>query len=396
MRRALFVTTALVSSAALMACGTTSASNAQSAGARGKTPSDQTLHSAVTSKSPALRVRRIVTGKSHVWDVQQIGPQRFLYTEREGRLWLKDRRGSHPVGFPSDQVWVSGETGLMSLAIDPRFRRTQRFYTCQGGTLSDGSHDVEVHAWRLRRGQAVPRGVLLTGIEATSGRHGGCRLMIQRGTGALMVGTGDAAHGANPENLQSLNGKTLRLNRFTGSPWGSNPFSLAPDLKQRYVFSYGHRNVQGLAQRANGSLWSVEQGTYRDDEVNLLRAGGDYGYNPVPGYNESVPMTDQGLPGQQFDARWSSGPSTIATSGGAWVHGRRWRSLHGTLAVAALKGERVVFLRFGPKGFLQREQVPAELTRYGRLRSVTSLRNGDLLITTDNGGDDGVLRVSAR
>ena len=80
------------------------------------------------------------------------------------------------------------------------------------------------------------------------------------------------------------------------------------------MFTYGHRNVQGLAQRRDGTLWSVEHGSYRDDEVNLLRPGGDYGWNPVPGYNESVPMTDQSLPGRQVGARWRSGDPTLATS----------------------------------------------------------------------------------
>ena len=97
------------------------------------------------------------------------------------------------------------------------------------------------------------------------------------------------------------------------------PVRRRDDANRRYVHTYGHRNVQGLAQRADGSLWSVEHGSDRDDEVNLLVNGGDYGWNPVPGYNESVPMTDQGLPGTQIDAKWSSGYPTVATSGGTFV-----------------------------------------------------------------------------
>src|SRR5207237_525325 len=119
---------------------------------------------------------------------------------------------------------------------------------------------------------------------------------------------------SNPRNLTSLGGKTLRLNRFTGRPWPTNPFRHARNAHKRYLQSYGHRNVQGLAERADGSLWSIEQGTDRDDEVNLLVDGGDYGYNPVPGYNESVPMTDPRLPGRQVAARWHSGYPTLATS----------------------------------------------------------------------------------
>jgi len=87
----------------------------------------------------------------------------------------------------------------------------------------------------------------------------------------------------------------LRLSRVTGAPYPRNPWINSSHFAARYLYTFGHRNVQGLARRWDGTLWSVEQGTYRDDEVNLLRNGGDYGYNPVPGYNESVPMTDQSL-----------------------------------------------------------------------------------------------------
>jgi glucose/arabinose dehydrogenase len=162
------------------------------------------------------------------------------------------------------------------------------------------------------------------------------------------------------------------------------------------VFTRGHRNVQGLAQRRDGSIWSVEHGSFRDDEVNRLRRGGDYGWHPVPGYNEQVPMTDHGLPGPQVSARWRSGQPTIATSGASWVYGAGWGSLGGTLAVAALKGSRVVFMTFDRRGRHVRSVAPAALRQFGRLRSVTRAPDGDLLVTTANGSNDKVLRVSPR
>ena len=78
--------------------------------------------------------------------------------------------------------------------------------------------------------------VLLRGIQATSGRHGGCRLLIGR-NGSLLVGTGDAAVSTNPRNLQSLNGKVLRLNRLTGAPWPGNPYAAPSNRNQRYVLN---------------------------------------------------------------------------------------------------------------------------------------------------------------
>ena len=349
---------------------------------------------------PALRVTRMVRGLDLPWDVKPLPDGRLLITERERKrvlLWSPGGRVIR-VRFPTSTVWSSGETGLMSLAVDPRFAYNHRFYTCQGGYTSGGGHDVRVMAWhfRTRPVRAVLLRRLLTGIPATSGTHGGCRLLIAR-NGALIVATGDATVGTNPRNLNSLGGKTLRLNRFSGNPWPDNPDVDSTNRNRRYVMTYGHRNMQGLAQRSDGTLWSAEHGPDRDDEINRLRVGGDYGWHPVPGYNQTVPMTDHDLPGTQVSARWRSGIPTRATSGIAWVRGDKWRAYRGTLAVAALKGARVMFMRFDAAGAYRNMRTPGALRNFGRLRSVTSLPNGDLLVTTSNGdGRDSVLRVRPR
>ncbi|HEX4687440.1 MAG TPA: PQQ-dependent sugar dehydrogenase, partial [Nocardioides sp.] len=351
---------------------------------------------------PALRVTTVVGGLDHPWDVKSIGKGRLLVTERDrARVSLVTHGKRHTIAFPSSRVWVSGETGLLGMAVDPKFSSNHRVYLCQGGFLAGGGHDVHVTAWRLAVAhRELTRIKTLVGhFPTSSGRHGGCRLLIAK-NGALLVGTGDAAVGTNPRNLTSYGGKTLRLDRFTGKPWPGNRWADAENRVQRYIHTRGHRNVQGLTQRADGTLWSVEHGPDRDDEVNLLRNGADYGWNPVPGYNESVPMTDQSLPGPQVRARWSSGLPTLATSGADWLPEARssgWRSYRGTLAVAALKASRVLFMKFDGTGHLRWVKVPGVLTDFGRLRAVTTLPNGDVLVTTDNGsGKDRVLRVRPR
>jgi glucose/arabinose dehydrogenase len=351
---------------------------------------------ASASTVPTLRVRAIAHGLDIPWDVKPVGKGRFLITERTSKRLLLLHKGKlRRVRYPSSTVWARGETGLLSLAVDPGFRRNRRFYTCQGGNLGGGRHDVRVMAWRLKKKnrRAVLVRPLLTGLPSTSGQHGGCRLLIAS-DGSMIVGTGDAITGTNPRNLNSLGGKTLRLNRITGAPWPQNHWIRSTSRNARYVLTFGHRNVQGLAQRPDGSLWSVEHGPNRDDEVNLLTSGGDYGWNPVPGYNQNVPMTDQSLPGTQIEARWRSGFPTLATSGAAWVRGSQWGLYNGMLAVAALKGSRLMFMRFDAAGRFVYLTVPPSLRRYGRLRSVTPVGKGDLLVTTSNGGGrDLVLRV---
>jgi glucose/arabinose dehydrogenase len=347
---------------------------------------------------PKLKISTVVRHLDRPWDVKTLPGGTLIFTQRDRATLSVLKKGKvRKVEFPSSSVWVSGETGLMGLEVDPNFADNHRIYTCQGGFTGSGGHDVHVTAWTLdpKLRHVTMDKELIGGFPTSSGRHGGCRLIVTS-DGSLLVGTGDAAEGTNPENLDSLGGKTLRLDRFTGAPWPSNPYAGASGPRS-YVHTYGHRNVQGVAERADGTLWNIEQGTYRDDEVNLLVNGGDYGYNPVPGYNESVPMTDQSLPGKQIKAKWRSGNPTLATSGGSFVNGAKWGALNGALAVACLKASRVLFLSFNAKGKLLRVRQPRDLRQYGRIRQVSSSQNGDLLITTDNGGgSDVILRVSPR
>lgn len=346
---------------------------------------------------PSLRVTTVVGGLVNPWDVQSIGKGRLLFSQREARtITLVDAdRDTHNVAFDNSNMWSSGETGLMGLEVDPGFAENRRIYTCSGWTKPNGSHDIRVLSWKLNADLTRMRrtDVLVSGLPTTSGRHGGCRLLIGA-SGALIVGTGDAAQTGNPQNRNSLGGKTLRLNRTTGAPWSKNKWADEKG-KQRYVFTYGHRNVQGLAQRSDGTLWSVEHGTYRDDEINRLGNGRNFGWQPGPGYDESRPMTDFSLPGKQYGARWRSGNPTIATSGATFVSGKEWGVLRGTLAVGCLAGERLMFVRFDANGKLKWTKAPAALKEFGRLRSVTRVGNA-LLVTTSNGSNDRILRITPR
>ena len=351
----------------------------------------------VARRVPALQARQQVTGLSNPWDVQPIGSGRLLITERDtGRLLLRANRNTRQVQFPTNRVWVSGETGLMSMEVDPDFGTNHRFYTCQGWLKPGGGHDVRVIAWRLNDAGTRARLVetLLSGFPTSTGRHGGCRLLILA-SGALLVGTGDAAEGRNPRNLRSLGGKTLRMNRMTGRPWPGNPFIRSANRRKRYIHTFGHRIFQGLAQRRDGWLWNAGHGPGIEDEVNKLFNGADYGWHPVPGYNESVPMTDHSLPGRQISARWHSGP-TPATSGAAFVRGSKCGAHQGSLAVACLQGSRVIFMKFDSTGRLKWTRAPRALRQFGRLRSVTVAPNNDLLITSDNDTGDAIIRVSPR
>lgn len=387
----------------VLAAAGTLALVATAAPAGSAAPLTEDLRTPDGNRAPSLRVHTVVNDADVPWDLTFLPNGAMLYTQRDREriTYRGPNGGRNAVADTPKGVWHEGETGLMSILTARNFASNSAFYTCYGG-FSDGRRVVRVVKWRLNTGRTEARRtrVLVKNLPATSGRHGGCRLRYGAG-GAMYVGTGDAAVGTNPQNLKSGGGKVLRIDPKTGRGVRSNPFAGSDNAMKRRVFSYGHRNVQGLALRKDGRMWAVEHGPDRDDEVNLLRKGGNYGWNPVPGYNESKPMTDHSLPGRQINARWDSGYPTIAPSGAVWLTGKRWGVWQGCLAVAALKDSSLRILKFGQGGTFRRMWTPPALNGdFGRLRSVVMGPHNALYVTTSNGGGgvggDKILRVTPR
>lgn len=357
---------------------------------------------------PELQVTTVMDGLAKPWDVVVAPDGAILTGERAGRFVVK--RADDSVGEVTadlSDLYAQGETGLMGIALASDFATSRTVFTCQGhrgaggsGSLDTGSlgsagsdgTDIRVVSWTVDPGwTALTRtGDVVTGMPVgPNGRHGGCRILAHP-DGTLYIGTGDSASPTVPQDRNSLGGKVLHVNR-DGSPAAGNPDPDSP------VFTLGHRNVQGLAlQPGTGRIYDIEQGTSRDDEVNLLAAGNNYGYRPDRApfvYDESVPMTDPARVPGAVAAVWSSGAPTIATPGGTFVSGAGWGEWDGALAVTSQQGEKLLFLKLSGDGTAVTETQSA-LTDQGRLRSATRMPDGSLLITTDNGSDDKVLRVA--
>jgi len=360
--------------------------------------------SAATTR-PSIDVTVVRSGLAIPWDLAFLPDGSMLYTERSlKRLTLRTPTGAERVLLDSPAgMWASGETGLMSVEVPADFATTHDIITCHG-YQSGATQDVRVVRWHLddTLSHATLKRTLVSGLPSTSGRHGGCALLKGSGN-MLFIGTGDAATGRNPQNLFSGGGKVLRVDATTGGTVKGNPFQTSTNLMKRKIYSYGHRNVQGLARRTDGPIWSDEHGSYRDDEINLLRNGGNYGWNPVPrkpgdpSYNEGAdsPMTDHSLPGTQISARWRSGDPTKAISGATFVSSSGWGGWRGALAVTALKDTSLRMLRFSSAGTLLETWKPAELNHtYGRLRGAVQGPDGALYVTTSNGTDDKILKIT--
>ena len=322
-----------------------------------------------------LELASSVGGFARPWEIAFLPDGTPLVTERAGRL-TRISGGSRAVVADVPGVLASGEGGLMGMAVDPGFSTNRRIYLCHASDAG-GAPDVRIVRFRVAEdfsglSEQTP---ILTGIPAGAGnRHLGCRLAVGP-DGKLWATTGDAALPTTPQDATGLAGKVLRMNLDGSAPAG-NPGGAWHPL----VYSIGHRNPQGLDFRpSDGAVFTSEHGTGCDDEVNLITAGANYGWDPDTGggYDESVPMTFPGA----TPAVWSSGCPTIAPSGAAFLTGASWGAWEGRLVLAVLKGQRLRFLQISGATTTGSDD---RVTDKGRLRAVKMGPDGALWVAQDS------------
>jgi glucose/arabinose dehydrogenase len=342
---------------------------------------------------PTLTVTPVISGLNRPWDLAFTPDGTMLFTEKSGEINALISGAKVTMHDPADSV-ISGEGGMMGLAVDPAFTTNRRIYVCFFSTLPAGTaNDVRVVRFTVNADYTAltDRADIVTGMPVSTGRHSGCRTRFGSDD-HLYIGTGDAAIGTNPQNPQSLGGKVLRVdtdgNGVAGNPGVDDPGS--GFLPQ--IFTYGHRNVQGLAlDPMSGDMYSVEHGSFQDDEVNRLVAGGNYGWDPVPGYNETVPMTDLVKFPDAIPAVWRSGNPTIAPSGATFLVGDQWDGWNHNLVMAVLKDMQVRGLILdADRNSVFKQDV--RITGQGRLRSAVQGPDGNLYLSQDS-NPGAILRV---
>jgi len=374
----------------------------------GANPAAGAKTTSVAPAGVALKVEEVATGLEHGWDVGFLPDGQVLVTQRPGRLALigGTAPGSPVTEVAADfsDVLVKGEGGLMGMVLHPDFAQSRKFVTCQTHQEGGRSVDVRLVNWTLAAdGRSATRvGDLLTGLPVNpSGRHSGCRPLLAP-DGALLVGTGDTASDPTiSQNRSSLGGKVLRIDLNTGEGLPDNPFASSADPIERRLYTFGNRNVQGVAIRpGSGQIFIAEHGPTVNDEINLVRPGANYGWDPSRGgttddYDESVTMTDTERFPDAVPAQWTSGDITEAICGAAFLTGPQWGALEGRLAVVALKGQKMLLFSLDDAGAVTEVTLPPEFDdTYGRLRAARTGPDGALYVTTSEGDDDKLLRFT--
>lgn len=340
---------------------------------------------------PKIKQEVLLANLSHPWEVDFLPSGKLIFSERSGDISILEN-GQKKLIKHIDDVYAVGEGGLTGMVLDSNFANNKYLYTCHNSQNHSGI-DVRVSRFKLdEKALALSeRKDIVTGIPSNqSGRHSGCRIKMDK-LGNLWVGTGDAAINTTPQDPKSLGGKILRINRDGQAVDGN----LSDPFDQR-IFNFGHRNTQGLVlfDQPRGDVfgYSVEHGSDVDDEINLLKKG-NFGWSPRPFYIEaSVPMTDLKRFPDAVSAIWSSGKPTIAPSGAVMLKDEKWGTWNGALAMAVLKDKQLRIIKFdeGSKISFEKEI----LGEYGRLRSASLDKDGNLYIITDNGSDDKIIKIT--
>lgn len=333
-----------------------------------------------------VRVEEVQGGLDHPWDIAFADGGRMLVTERIGRVrvYASGEPGAellHTATIPD--VRAELESGLMGIAI-----HGDSVFVCAS---RDPGGDWTVDLLRSTLagdGSLAPFEVVPIGETIGAARHQGCAVEIDASDHLwLTIGDANLPAGENPaQDPNRVNGKVLRLD-LDGSVPADNPLGNA-------VYSLGHRNPQGLAFAPDGAVWEVEHGTDENDEVNLLESGGNYGYPCFTGADSPGPIPDGCGPATDYLApAWASRSPTLATSGATFLLGPGWRDWEGDLIVSTLKEEDLRRFAVGSGGALTLEETLLD-AQFGRLRAVVIGPDGALYVSTANGGDDRILRVT--
>ncbi|SCE64163.1 Glucose/arabinose dehydrogenase, beta-propeller fold [Micromonospora mirobrigensis] len=293
----------------------------------------------------------VASGLAVPWGLDFLPDGSALVTQRDLGTVLRVRPGRPPreVARIPDVV-AGGEAGLLGLAVSPTFVRDRLVYVCY-------TTATDLRIARFRLGSTQPPQVIVGGVRRAPAHDGG---RIAFGPdGMLYAGIGDALMPADAQDLASRNGKILRI-RPDGTVPADNPFPGSP------VYSYGHRNVQGLAWDRHGRLFATEFGQSTWDEVNRIVPGGNYGWPVVEGVAADPRFRDPVVV-------WR--PAEASPSGAAFAHG--------TLFVAALRGMRLWAVPVDRSGAVG-APAPELVGAYGRLRTVARAPDGSLWVTTSN------------
>jgi glucose/arabinose dehydrogenase len=332
------------------------------------------------SSKGSYSLRMLTLDLEQPWGMAFLPDGRLLITERPGRLrvFANGRLERAPVGgLP--KVYARGQGGLLDVCLHPDFARNARLYLTYSGEGEGGAATVLARA-EFRNNALVGVQPIFEALPRTSGGlHFGSRVVFDR-AGLLYVTCGERYQMQRAQNLADLGGKVVRL-RDDGTVPPDNPF-VGREGARPEIFTYGHRNPQGMAMHpGTGRIWLVEHGPRGGDELNLLKAGANYGWPRAThgiDYSGSTISPNKSLPGMEDPVRvWV--PS-ISPSGLAFYTGDRFPGWKGSVFTGALSDNALIRIELDGDRYVGEERLLVDLLPY--IRDVRQGPDGLLYVVT--------------
>jgi glucose/arabinose dehydrogenase len=321
----------------------------------------------------SYKIEKVAGGLEVPWSIVWTPDGRMIFTERPGRVRVieKGTLRPKPLLVVSD-VEESGESGLMSVAVHPQFSSNQFLYLAYA--YSSGGVRVRVVRYREAAEGLVDRTVIIENLPAAR-FHAGCRIRFGP-DGKLYITTGDATRRELAQNLDSLAGKTLRLND-DGTVPQDNPFVGRQNARPE-IWSIGHRNAQGMDWQPESNLMfqtehgpSGFDGPEGGDEVNIVEKGKNYGW---PTIHHTQSRAGMEPPLLEYTP-------ACAPASGIFYRGSLLPRFKGNYFFGCLRGERVIRVELDGRRVVNQENM---LNNYGRIREVADGPDGFLYFSTSN------------
>lgn len=310
------------------------------------------------------------------WEMVWAPDSTIWFTQKNGYICkVNPSTGKVDTIYHEPQVSIRSEGGMLGMVLHPDFTNTPHVFVAYN--YSQGGYKERVVRYTYD-GSTLQNATTLLDDIAGANFHNGCRMVIVNNQ--LYITTGDATNTSTSQNLNSINGKLLRIN-LDGSIPNDNPIPGSP------VWSWGHRNAQGLTY-ANGRFYSSEHGPANDDEVNIVEKGRNYGWPNVEGYcntpSEMSFCNDSNV--VEPIMAWTP---TIAVSGIAYYNHPMFPSLQNSLIMATLKNRNLWVLKLNST--FDNITTTDTLTQVhgDRLRAVCVSPEGRLYISTSNSNASG-------
>lgn len=318
----------------------------------------------------------LITGLQVPWGMEEDASGKIWFTERPGRISRLDpTTGIRRVLVRMTDVYATGETGLLDMALHPAFPQVPQIFTVYTYQTAGAIRERVVRLdWEAARDTLLRADTLLDGVRGVS-THVGSRLLFLPDTTLLMT-SGDFQNQPIAQDRNAVEGKILRMTTAGTAP-ADNPFPGS------LVWTTGHRNVQGLATGPGGRIFYSEHGPNNDDEFGVVRKGRNYGWPTVHGFCDDV-VEDKFCLDSNVVEPLSAYTPTLAVAGIEWYGKDAFPSLKGRVLMTSLKAGQLRALRVHEsKDSLLSDSILAN-NRWGRLRDVLVLSNGNIVVAVSN------------